>query len=212
MNNNNFLSVLDQNKKNIFIGLGAVILAVLVVGLWQDQKSRKNEQATNALYDIQIQARELVAQKKFAEAEKAFDPIFEKYNGSRAAFEARLQIGDILMDQKNYSEASKRYEQAAALASDTFSKVLAQYSVGIARESAGQFQEAINGYEEALKNQGSEFLRPEILMAQGRCYESMNQNEKAIAVYKMVEEKYPNRTYYSGAASAYEKQLKAKKI
>jgi TolA-binding protein len=49
-------------------------------------------------------------------------------------------------------------------------------------------------------------------MAQGRCYESMNQNEKAIAVYKAVEEKYPNRTYYSGAASAYEKQLKAKNI
>lgn len=210
--NNNFVTLLDQNKKNIFIAVGVLVLAVLVIGLWQDQKSKKNAQATNALYDVQVKARELSAQKKFAEAEKAFDPIFEKYSGSRAAYEAQLQIGDIWMDAGNFAEAGKRYDEAVKMASDTFSKVLAQYSVGIAKESAGQFQEAVSSYEDALKTQGSDFLRPEILMAQGRCFESLKQNDKAIAVYKSVEEKYPNRTYYSGAASAYEKQLKANNI
>ena len=46
-------------------------------------------------------------------------------------------------------------------------------------------------------------------MAQARCYEALNQGKKAIEIYKTVQEKYSTRAYYSGAASAFEKQLSA---
>ena len=41
--------------------------------------------------------------------------------------------------------------------------------------------------------------------------EAMKDAPKAIAVYKEIQEKFKDRSYYSGAASAYEKQLSAAK-
>lgn len=211
-NKHEVLSFFDQNKVLIFSTLGVAVAIVLAIGLWQDHKSKRSTEAFNALYEAQSKAKPAIAQKNAPEAEKIFSEVTSNYSGTRAAFEAQLQVGDLYMDAGNFVEAAKGYEKAVALATDTFSKILSLYNVGIANESAKKFQEAVISYEDALKTQGSDFLKPELLMAQGRCYESLNQGDKAIAVYKTVEEKYPNRTYYSGAASAYEKQLKAKSI
>jgi hypothetical protein len=65
----------------------------------------------------------------------------------------------------------------------------------------------VKAYGDALNISGSDFLRPEILMAQARCYEALHQAAKAIEIYKTVQDKYATRSYYSGAASAFEKQL-----
>ena len=85
--------------------------------------------------------------------------------------------------------------------------MLSHYTLGVAKETAGKLQEAVAEYEDALKAQGSDALRPEILMAQARCFEALKQPAKAIELYKTVQEKFATRSYYSGAASAFEKQL-----
>jgi tetratricopeptide (TPR) repeat protein len=116
------------------------------------------------------------------------------------------------MDAAGYDKAIAHYQKAADEAADPFSKLLSIYNVGTARESQGKLDEAVKAYEQALAISGSDFLRPEILMAQARCYEALNQGKKAIEIYKTVEDKYASRSYYSGAASAYEKQLSAKNL
>lgn len=187
-----------------------IIVALALLGVWNEMRSRKDRAATNALFEAQTIARKLVAEKKFDEAEKAFAPVLEKFKGTRAAFEAELQIGDIWMDAGNFDRATAHYSEASKMTSDSFSRLLAQYNIGVAAETAGKPSEAVSAYEAALGVQGSDFLRPEILMAQARCYEVLNQIPKAIEIYKAVQEKYSARTYYSGAASAYEKLLSAK--
>ncbi len=192
--------------------LGLALVAVALYGVMNEARARKDREATNLLYDAQIAARKAVSEKKFEDAEKAYTPLLEKHKGTRAAFEAELQLGDIWMDAGNFDKAVAHYQKGAGLASDSFSRLLATYTIGIARESAGKLEEAVKAYEEALSIQGSDFLRPEILMAQARCFEALNQAKKAIEIYKTVQDKYATRSYYSGAASAYEKQLSAKAL
>lgn len=194
--------------------LAAALVLVLVVmaglGISNEMHSRREMAATNALYEAQIEARK--ADKKPEVAEQAFQKVIDGHKGTRAAFEAELQAGDAWIDAANYEKAAAHYQKAADESSDSFSKLLAIYNVGIARESAGKPEEAVKAYEQALAITGSDFLRPEILMAQARCYEALNQNAKAIEIYKTVEERFASRSYYSGAASAFEKQLSAKKL
>lgn len=201
----------DQWK--VFAGVIAVVLvAVAAVGIAGELKAKREREANSALYEAQVAARKAAGEKKFEEAEKALSAVAEKHKGTRAAFEAELMSGDQWMDAGNYDKAVAHYQAAAQQAGDSFSKLLAAYTVGIAKESAGKLDEAVKAYEDALNVQGSDFLRPEILMAQARCYEALKNPKKAIEIYKNVQEKYASRSYYSGAASAFEKQLSAKNL
>jgi tetratricopeptide (TPR) repeat protein len=194
----------------ILVGIAVIALAIIAgSALLGSIKAKKEASATNALYAAQTVARKAAADKKYDEAEKALSTMIDANKGTRAAFEAQLQAGDMWMDAGNFDKAVSFYNAAAADSSDTFSKLLSTYTVGIAKESAGKYDDAVKAYEEALGIQGSDFLRPELLMAEARCYEALNQAKKAIDIYKTVQDKYATRTYYSGAASAYEKQLSA---
>lgn len=206
-----FDKVADQWKLLAAI-IGAVLVVLALVGGWKEMRARNERNATNFLYETQTTARKFVAEKKLEDAEKVYAPLLEKYKGTRAAFEAELQMGDMWMDAANYDRATVHYDNASKMTSDSFSRLLAHYNVGVAKETAGKLGEAVAAYEAALSTQGSDFLRPEILMAQARCYEVLNQAKKAIDIYKTVQEKYAGRAYYSGAASAYEKQLSAKPL
>ncbi|MGZ3702291.1 MAG: tetratricopeptide repeat protein [Bdellovibrionota bacterium] len=192
--------------------LGVVLVAVAAIGISNEVHSRHELAGTNALYDAQTAAHKAVAEKKFDQAEQIYSAMIDQHSGTRAAFEAELQLGDIWMDAGNYDKAVTYYQKAAAESADPFSKLLATYTIGIAKESAGKFDEAVKSYEDALAINGSDFLRPEVLMAQARCLEALNQGKKAIEIYKTVEDKYASRAYYSGAASAFEKQLSAKNL
>ncbi len=203
---------LTEQWKLLAAIVGTALLVLALVVAWTERRARIDRDATNLLYEIQSNSRKLVAEKKLDEAEKLFAPLLEKYKNTRAAFEAELQIGDIWMDGGNYELAATHYRNAVASTADPFSRLLANYNIGVAKETAGKCGDAVSAYDSALGIQGSDFLRPEILMAQARCYEVLNQTKKAIEIYKIVQEKYSGRAYYSGAASAYEKQLSAKQL
>lgn len=208
MKTSEFSKFLDQNKKPLAALAAVLVVVILGTVLWQNARAGKNREANNLLAEIQNQARPLITVKSFDAAAKLYEPLFAKYPGSRAAYEGELQLGDLRMDAEQFDRAATHYANAAKMASDDFGRVLARYNLGIAEESGKKYQEAVLAYEDALQAKGSEFLRPEILMAQARCYEALNQKDKAVALYKTVQEKYAAKTYYSGAASAYEKQLK----
>jgi len=207
MNTKGLSDFFAANWKFVVGLLTAVVVVLAVAGFWNHRRQVNEREATNMLYDAQVASRVFVAEKNLPEAEKSFQSLLEKFPKSRAAYEAHLQIGDLLMEAGNPVEAMKRYEQAASIAGDSFSKLLARYNLGIAREQAGQFQEAVASYDDALKMEGSDFLKPEILMAQARCFEALKQVAKAIEIYQAIQKDFANRSYYSGAASAYEKQL-----
>ncbi len=209
MNTKPFVDFVNEQWKLLLGIVAALLVVVAIAGVWSSYKSKRELQATSMLYELQAGVRAAVIQKKYEEAAAAYKPLLEKYSGSRVAFEAELQIGDLWMEAGNFPRAIEHFEKAVKLASDPFSQLLSHYTLGVAKESAGKYQEAVADYEAALQGKGADSLRPELLMAQARCYEALNQPAKAIEIYKTVQEKFATRSYYSGAASAYEKQLSA---
>lgn len=208
MNTKGLSEFFSKNWKFMAGLVGVLVIGLVIAGGWSERRKARERAASELLFEVQNTAQPLLASKKNQEAERLFEPVFEKFPGSRAAYEAALQLGDMWMDAGSYAEAVKRYDQAVGLAKDSFSTLLARYNLGIARESAGQYQEAVNDYDQALKVKGADFLRPEILMAQARCYESLKQGDKAAQVYQEIQAKFGERSsYYKGAASAFERQL-----
>jgi tetratricopeptide (TPR) repeat protein len=212
MNTKTVSDLAAEQWKMIAIVVGAALAIVAALGVWNEFKFRRDRDATNLLFQAQVKARAAAEQKQYDGAEAAYQSLFDKFPGSRASYEGQLQLGDIWMESGNYDRAISHYEQAAHVAGDAFSKLLAMYTLGVAKESAGKFQDAVQSYELALNSPGSDFLKPEILMAEARCYESIHQDKKAIEIYRTVQDKFASRSYYSGAASAFEKQLSAKQL
>lgn len=198
-----------DNWKAVAGVIAAILVVIVGYGIWNESHKAREAKATDALYEAQKSARQLAEAKKIPEADAALTKVAEEYSGTRAAFEAAIQAGDLYMDAGTYAEAVKRYEQAAKAAGDSFSKILARYNLGIAKESAGQFQEAVAAYDDALNTRGSDFLKPEIMMAQARCYEALGQAPKALAIYQDVQKTYAGNTYYSGAAAGFASKLGA---
>jgi tetratricopeptide (TPR) repeat protein len=207
MENHKILDFIAANIKVLFGIVAAVLLGIGGAALWNEKAQQQSAAASELLFQVQKEAEPLITQKNYPEATKKFSIIAEKFPGSRAHYESELLLGDIWMDAANYQEAVAHYEKAINLGSDSFSKTLASYNAGIASESAGKYQDAVSRYEAALKDKNADFLRPEILMAQARCHEMLNEKDKAIALYQQIQDKFASRTYYSGAASAMEKQL-----
>ena len=207
MNTKAFGDYLADNWKLVAGAVGAIALVLVGLGVWTERQRGRERSAVNALYQAQKEARTLVEKKQVAEADAALQKVAQEFGGTRAAYEAFVQAGDFYMDAKSFGEAAARYAQAADATKDSFSRVLVRYNLGIAKESGGQFQEAVNAYEEALNVKGSDFLRPEILMAQARCYESLGQKPKALSLYQEVQRSYSNNPYYNNAATALAAQL-----
>lgn len=197
------------NWKLLVAVVAALVIAFVIVGAWRERVASKERAGMNALFTAQVAARDLAEKKKLPEAVAALDGVVKEHGGTRAAYEAQLQGADLLMDNGQFAEAVQRYEAARGLAKDDFSRVLVLYSLGIAQETAGQHQAAVGAYEEALKGEAGDPLRPEILLAAARCYEALGQAPKAVELYQQVQQKFANRPYYSGAASAFEKALSA---
>lgn len=208
MNTKGFTEFFEKNWKPVAGILVAALVVLAAVGIWNERQKSREQQAADLFYQLQKNAGELAKQKKAAEAEQALQPLFDQFPHSRSAYEATLQVGDMFMDQQSYAEAVKRYEKAAAMARDPFSRLLASYNLGIAQEAAGQFQEAVASYGTALGVKGSDFLQPEILLAQARCYEALKNVAKAVEIYKEIQTKFASRgAYYTGVASALENRL-----
>jgi predicted negative regulator of RcsB-dependent stress response len=208
MNTKGLTEFFEENWKPL-AGLLVVALIILAaVGIWNERRKAHEQQAADLLYQVRKHSEELVKQNKPVEAEKALQPLFDQFPQSRAAYEATLQLGDMWMEQKSFAEAVKRYEKAVAMAHDPFSRLLANYNLGIAQEAAGQYQEAVASYGNAISVSDSDFLQPEIMLAQARCYEALKQVAKAVDLYKEIQAKFANRgAYYTGVASALENRL-----
>ena len=167
----------------LILGLIVAVLAVIgAMGLMNSIHSKKELDASNSLYQAQVAATKAVADKKYDAADTAYANMIDGHRGTRAAFEAELLVGDMWTDAGNFDKASGYYQRAVNDATDPFSKLLATYTIGTSKESAGKYDEAVKSYEEALAAASSDFLRPELLMAEARCYEALGQPKKAIEI------------------------------
>lgn len=210
MTSGNWKDWLNNNLKLAAGLLAVTVIAALGYGLFADRAKQRQATAATALYEARKLADGFLPAKKFADAAAQYRAVAEKFSGTQAAYEAALNAADILLEAKDFDQALKLYGRAVEIAPDNFTKTLALYNRGIAEEAAQKPAQAVQSFAEAAKVSKSDFLLPELMMAQARAYESMRDLPKAMDTYRSIQDKFASKPYYASLAAAFLAQLQGK--
>lgn len=203
MNMNGWKNWFLGNTKGIVIGLVVLIIALGSYGVMKDRERARERKASSLLYSIRKNTEKDINTRSFDAVLAKFQPIFDQFPNSRAAYEAQMMIGDMWMDAGDSEKAAAAYLRGHNMTSDTFSKLLAKYNEALAMEQGKLYEKADAAYNMALNIKGSDFLRPEILMAKARCLEALKRYDEARKLYIELRDKFSDRGFYSNAAAAF---------
>ena len=113
------------------------------------------------------------------------------FRRSRAAFDARLKLGDLYYNHGDSVKALIWFQKAAETSPRAFEKVFALSSVGYAQENQGKYPEAITAFQTAL-DMGEPAMRADLLLSLARCNEATHDLAKARSLYDQVLVEFPN--------------------
>jgi TolA-binding protein len=154
---------------------------------------------------------DLIAYKKLdvdgrlADGVKKLEAVSKTYGGTRAAFEARLTLGDLFYNHGHAEKAVRWYREAVDGAPGAFERSLAMYSLGYSLENSSQSDEAIKTYEKAI-SLGESVLKGDLMLALARTYEAKKDTAKAKATYDQILSQLPN-TEFAKSAETFKAQL-----
>lgn len=141
---------------------------------------------------------------KFGDAIKKFQDVIAKFDGTRAAHEARMTLGTLYFNHGEPAKAAPLFEAAAKSAPNAFDKSMAYQSWGYALENDGKPADALSAYEKALNySEGS--IKGDCWLGIARCQVAMHDAAKARSTYDQIITQLP-----STEASKTAEALKAK--
>lgn len=120
-----------------------------------------------------------------------FLKIISRYSGTKAAHLAEFYAGSCYLKMGDFNNAVKYLKDFS-----TPVKQLQERAYGLlgdAYSEQGKKQEAADEYKKAgTYNDQDELFAPEYLFRSGYLYENMGKTQDAIAMYKLIKDKYPN--------------------
>jgi len=115
-----------------------------------------------------------------------------KYLFQNMSFEDLRHKGNLLLEEKNYSEANRYFTKALEHQPNN---VFAYLNKAIAQQALGEYKQAIEDYTKALE-------RNSILLGRGYCYGEIGEYKKAIEDYTnviLLNPYHSNYAYYNRA-------------
>lgn len=183
--------------------IGSLLLLAgigVALAFWENRQGSQEASAQGALFNAWEQLtsesaglkpeEQVDVDAKFSKSVAAFTSVADQYSGSRAAFQARLALGDLYFDHGMSAKAVPWYESARQGARSNLEKGLVSYSLGYALENSGDAKSAVAAFETALKYQSDQKavggLKADLLMALGRSHEKLGQPAQAGTYYDRV--------------------------
>ncbi|MFZ9595816.1 MAG: tetratricopeptide repeat protein [Bdellovibrionia bacterium] len=167
--------------------------------LEKSTSQKKSDRANAALRD-QLRYVSVNVDQKFPETLKKLEEVVRQFPSTRAAFEARLKLGELYYSHGEASKSLSWFEKSVQSASSKFEKTLALSSLGYALENTGKKSDAVTAFQKAL-SLGQTWVKGDLLLATARCYEALSDRAKARSTYDQILAELPN-TDYSQAAEA----------
>jgi tetratricopeptide (TPR) repeat protein len=161
--------------------------------------------ATPPVAETPITFKKLDVDTQLPEAVKKLKDIDHEFGRRRAAFEARLKLGDLYFNHGETAKALPWYEKAVSSAPGKFEKALALSSLGYTYENLEKPTDALQTYQKAA-NLGEGSLKGDLLMGVARSYEAAKDSAKARSTYDKILTELPN-TEYAKNAELYKNQL-----
>lgn len=191
---------LEKYKNHIYIGVAAVVIVVAgYFGLKKFYFGPRAEEAAAEMFmaenyfDNYDYDKALNGDKE--NNSLGFLDIISDYRGTKAANLACYYAGVCELRLGQYEEAISHLKKFSC--NDDYIKPLAIMAQGDAEAELHNTDKALSLYEKAAAQGDNVLVAPTALFKAGMMYLSMQKNDKAIACFKKVKEKYPESTEYS---------------
>ncbi|MEJ7768494.1 MAG: tetratricopeptide repeat protein [Chitinophagaceae bacterium] len=181
-----------ENNRIILIGLGIVLLGVVGFLAYKSLVTGPNEtKASEAIF----RAQDYFNQDSVRLAlngdniNPGFLKIITRYDGTKAANLAHFYAGSCYLKLGDYNNAVKHLKEFSTDSKQIEARATAL--LGDAYSELGKKEDAAEQYDKAGKMfEKDDYNSPEYLFRAGYLYESMGKNKEAIAMYKLIKEKY----------------------
>ncbi len=142
---------------------------------------------------------------KFPDSIKKLNGVIADFAGTRSAFDARMQLGELYFNHGEATKALPVFQAAVENAPNALEKSLALSAVASTLENQSQFKEAREAYEKAI-NLGEASVKGDLLLGVARTSVSLKDTAKAKQTYDQILTQLPN-TETSRNAEALKAQL-----
>ena len=193
----NFFKFFDDNWLWIAIGLAVVVAAGVPTYLYQQKGANDLGEVWSRIYRMNYEvaaARQEGPEKKREAIEGAIkEYTFLKDNLSATGATPWLlsELGNAQYNIKKYDDAILTYREfISRYSSHPLAPVIRQ-SLGCVLEEKEQLNEAIEQFEEIAKDPEATYLKAQVGLDTGRCYEKLGQLDSAVAAYKDIIATFP---------------------
>ncbi len=174
----------EHHGSRILLGVGALVLAVLLVMFVSRTRAQSEERAAGDLFRAEIS----VSQSDYATATQMLKEIVDSAPGTKAATRAMMYLGDVSASTGKYAEAVNWYRRALAKAgNDEDLKVASLHGLASALEDHGDFSQAAASYRDLAQMGKNDNQRGRGMLDQARCLAKAGQTQRAVQVYKQVQ-------------------------
>jgi len=183
----------DQYKKQISIGVTAVIVVVAATMIFLSNRAKNNDLATaklaaisqfsdNGQYQMAIDGvpdRNLVGLKQ----------IVEDYGSTPAGDMARFYLADAYYQTGKYQEALEAFKDCSP--SDALLKASRYAGIAACYEALGKYEDAAGNFESAADKDATDDTISEHLNSAARNYALAGNKSKAVDLLKRIKKNYP---------------------
>ena len=193
----NFFKFFDDNWLWIAIGLAVVVAAGVPTYLYQQKGANDLGEVWSRIYRMNYEvaaAQQEGPEKKREAIEGAIrEYTFLKDNLSATGATPWLlsELGNAQYNIKEYDDAILTYREFISRYSSHPLIPVIRQSLGCVLEEKGQLKEAIEQFEEIAKDPEATYLKAQVGLDTGRCYEKLGQLNSAVAAYKEIVATYP---------------------
>ena len=193
----NFFKFFDDNWLWIAIGLAVVVAAGVPTYLYQQKGANDLGEVWSRIYRMNYEvaaARQEGPEKKREAIEGAIkEYTFLKDNLSATGATPWLlsELGNAQYNIKKYDDAILTYREFISRYSSHPLIPVIRQSLGCVLEEKGQLKEAIEQFEEIAKDPEATYLKAQVGLDTGRCYEKLGQTNSAVAAYKGIIATFP---------------------
>jgi TolA-binding protein len=192
INLNDWLNKLKLNQKPLLIGLG--VIAAIVAGafyLTQIFLPEREAEAQDALFMAQIN----FEKKNFDLAlngdgkNKGFNYVKDNFSFTKASDLAGLYAGLCNLNLGKYDKAIEDLKGYSTNVEEI--QAVAYSALGDAYSEKNNMTDAVTYYEKAAKASTNTSLAPRLILKAGKAFELAKNNEKALEMYKYLEQEFP---------------------
>ena len=185
-------SFIDQYKKPIIIGAGALVVIVLGIIGYKKLVSEPTELESrdaywNAFYDFEADSLDAAANGDMNNMGMA--DVADEYAGTSGGDIANYSMGLIQMQKEDFQGALDYFD-----ACDFDDIMLGSMVIGLKGDcyvEMGDYETAVDLFEKAAERESNQFTSPLYYKKAGLAYEALNDNESAVTVYAKIKNDWP---------------------